>query len=149
MKNKKKKFRYVWINQTRLGREFNLSVVAIGKLLIKEGLKDGNTGFATDKAVKEGYATFTPLKDGTKFYMWNREKVTDLLKQEHKPATEIEKYYTDAMKMLKEIKKLNDEGQDKLAYMYMDVFWDGFPKHIKPQLVEMLKQSVFKEYFGG
>ena len=47
MKNKKKKFRYVWINQTRLGREFNLSVVTIGKLLIKEGLKDGNTGFAT------------------------------------------------------------------------------------------------------
>lgn len=146
-KNKKKRFKYVWVNQTNLGREFNMSSIAIGKYLIKEKLKESGTGFATDKAVNEGYATLTPLKDGTKFYMWNKERVSGLLKQEHQPATEVEKCYADVIKTLKEI-RLDDEGRDKEAYMYFDCFWDEIPKDIRPQLKEMLKNSEFKEMFN-
>ena len=37
---KKKKFNQIWSNQTNLGKKFRLSAIAIGKLLIDNGLKD-------------------------------------------------------------------------------------------------------------
>ena len=66
-KNKKKeKFSDIWVNQTTLGRTFNMSAVAIGKKLKELELRQAD-GKPTDKAISEGYCTFTPLKDGTPF----------------------------------------------------------------------------------
>ena len=44
MSKKQKKFRDIWVNQTTLGKAFNLSAVAIGKKLKEQQLReaDGN-----------------------------------------------------------------------------------------------------------
>jgi len=72
--SKEKKFNQIWSNQTNLGKKFGLSAIAVGKILVKEGLKDQKTKSATEKALNEGYAKSTPLKDGTPYFMWNIEK---------------------------------------------------------------------------
>ena len=67
--SKEKKFDQIWSNQTDLGKRFGLSAIAVGKLLVEEGLKDQKTKLATEKALNEGYAKSTPLKDGTPYFM--------------------------------------------------------------------------------
>ena len=67
--SKEKKFDQIWSNQTDLGKRFGLSAIAVGKLLVEEGLKDQKTKSATKKAQNEGYAKSTPLKDGTPYFM--------------------------------------------------------------------------------
>ena len=42
MSKKKPKFSDIWINQSNLGKQFNLSAVAIGKKLKKLGLREAN-----------------------------------------------------------------------------------------------------------
>src|SRR5215469_2861499 len=78
MSKKSKKFRDIWVNQSRLGEEFNMSAIAIGKKLKELGLRQAD-GTPTLKAQEGGYCTATPLKDGTLFFMWHREKVKALL----------------------------------------------------------------------
>jgi hypothetical protein len=77
-KQGRQKFTDVWANQTALGKQFGLSAVAMGKKLKELGLRteDGNP---TEQALTEGYCTSTPLKDGTPFFMWNRQKVEELM----------------------------------------------------------------------
>jgi hypothetical protein len=48
--SKEKKFNQIWSNQTNLGKRFGLSAIAVGKILVKEGLKDQKTKSATEKA---------------------------------------------------------------------------------------------------
>jgi hypothetical protein len=73
------KFADVWANQTTLGKQFGLSAIAMGKKLKELGLRaeDGNP---TGLALAESYCTSTPLKDGTPFFMWNRQKVEELMR---------------------------------------------------------------------
>jgi hypothetical protein len=67
-----RKFGDQWKNQTELGKRFGLSSIAVGKILSEHGLKEGKQ--ATKKAIDEKYAIFTPLQDGTPFYLWNVTK---------------------------------------------------------------------------
>ena len=53
--SKEKKFTQIWSNQTNLGKKFGLSAIAVGKLLVGEGLKDPKTKLATKKALEEGF----------------------------------------------------------------------------------------------
>jgi hypothetical protein len=76
------KFRKTWGTQTEIGRHFNLSAIAVGKLLTSSGLRNAETREPTEKALREGFATSTPLKNGTPFFMWNREKIGGLLRAE-------------------------------------------------------------------
>jgi len=50
----------------------------MGKKLKELGLRaeDGNP---TAQALAGGYCTSTPLKDGTPFFMWNRQQVEELM----------------------------------------------------------------------
>src|SRR6266699_839556 len=77
-KQGRQKFADVWVNQTTLGKQFGLSAIAMGKKLKELGLRsdDGNP---TTLALGNGYCTPTPLKDGTPFYMWNRQQVEELM----------------------------------------------------------------------
>lgn len=68
----------VYCNQTELGKIFGISAKEVGKLLTQLGLKEGTA--ASAKALQEGYAKSTPLKDGTPHYLWHRTKVKQLLK---------------------------------------------------------------------
>jgi hypothetical protein len=72
------KFADLWANQTSLGKQFGLSAIAMGKKLKELGLR-GENGNPTVPALIEGYCTSTPLKDGTPFFMWNRQKVEELM----------------------------------------------------------------------
>ncbi|MGK7874603.1 MAG: hypothetical protein AB4426_15245 [Xenococcaceae cyanobacterium] len=77
---KKKRFRDIWVNQTTLGRQFNMSAIAMGKKLKELGLREPD-GKPTQRAIDEEFCRSTPLKDGKSFYMWHKTKVTELLKQ--------------------------------------------------------------------
>lgn len=72
------KFTDVWVNQTTLGKQFGLSAIAMGKKLKELGLR-GDDGNPTTLALGNGYCTPTPLKDGTPFFMWNRQQVEELM----------------------------------------------------------------------
>jgi hypothetical protein len=84
MKKIKKKFRDRWCNQGDLGAKFGMTAIEVGRILIAHGLKDEKTKEATKEALSNGYARFTPLKDGTPFFMWDKEKVTRLLLKENR-----------------------------------------------------------------
>lgn len=77
-KKRRQKFTDVWVNQTTLGKQYGLSPVTIGKKLKELGLRDED-GIPTTLALGNGYCTPTPLKDGTPFYMWNRQQVEQLM----------------------------------------------------------------------
>ena len=72
------KFTDVWVNQTNLGKQFGLSAIAIGKKLKELGLR-AEDGKPTEQALADGYCKSTPLKDGTPFFMWNRQKVEEVM----------------------------------------------------------------------
>ena len=72
------KFADLWANQSSLGKQFGLSAIAMGKKLKELGLR-GENGNPTVQALSDGYCTSTPLKDGTPFFMWNRQKVEELM----------------------------------------------------------------------
>ena len=79
MKKKgRQKFTDIWANQTNLGKQFGLSPIAMGKKL-KELKLRGEDGNPTAQALCQGYCTPTPLKDGTPFFMWNRQQVEELM----------------------------------------------------------------------
>jgi hypothetical protein len=78
MGKNKPKFADVWVNQTTLGKQFGLSAVAIGKKLKELGLRSED-GKPTDRALSEEYCKSTPLKDGTPFFMWHKQKVAELM----------------------------------------------------------------------
>ena len=78
MGKKKPKFADVWVNQTTLGKQFGLSAVAIGKKLKELGLRSED-GKPTERALSEEYCKSTPLKDGTPFFMWHKQKVAELM----------------------------------------------------------------------
>jgi hypothetical protein len=73
-KQSHQKFADTWANQTNLGKLYGLSAVAMGKRLKELGLR-GEDGNPTERALSEGYCKSTPLRDGTPFFMWNRQRV--------------------------------------------------------------------------
>src|SRR6266849_2292656 len=75
-KKGRQKFTDVWANQTYLGKQFGLTAIAMGKELRLQD-EDGNP---TEQALSEGYCTSTPLKDGTPFFMWNGQKIEELMR---------------------------------------------------------------------
>jgi hypothetical protein len=75
-KQGRQKIADVWANQMTLGKQFGLSATAMGKKLKELGLR-GEDGNPTAQALCHGYCTQTPLKDGTPFYMWNRQQVEE------------------------------------------------------------------------
>jgi len=77
-KKHRQKFTDMWANQTTLGKQYGLSPVTMGKKLKELGLRDED-GNPTILALDNGYCTPTPLKDGTSFYMWNRQQVEELM----------------------------------------------------------------------
>lgn len=137
-KNWKKKFNQIWSNQTNLGKKFNISSIAVGKLLIEAGLKDPDTKLATKKALDEGFAKSTPLKDGTPYFMWNVDKVRPVISEKYKPLDAIDYWVNEVKRIYREAQKLSDEGEDKMGYMLADTAYDDVPQSIK----ELVRKKV-------
>jgi len=120
-KKRPPRFRDIWVNQTELGRHFGMSAVAIGKKLCEVGLRTEQKD-PTERAKTEGYCRFTPMKDGTPFYLWNKEKVATLLRQSGmSQLSEIEVDARDTAQMLIDLERQAEEtGIDKLLYFAVD-----------------------------
>jgi len=143
--SKGKKFNQIWSNQTNLGKKFGLSAIAIGKLLVEEGLKDQKTKLATKKALDEGYAKNTPLKDGTPYFMWNIKKVRPLIEKDHKPLSKVDYWVNEVLAIGKEANRLADEGQDKLGSIMIDCAFDDVPKNILEEVKEKVKEKELQK----
>lgn len=130
MSKKKKKFKDIWGNQGELGRRFGISAVAVGKILKAAGLKEGS--HTTERAIKEGYARPTPLKNGKPFYMWHLQKTTSLISQTHTPYTKLERCIAETKETVEYAHKLLDEGNDKIGYMILDDLYIDVPKALRP-----------------
>lgn len=139
--NERKKFTHLWSSQTNLGKKFGLSAIAIGQLLINDGLKDPKTKLATEKAISGGYAKSTPLKDGTPYFMWNIEKVRPLIEKNHQPLSNIECWVNEVRKTIREAEQLDREGKDKLAYMIYDSAYDNVPKNIRERVKSIVENA--------
>jgi hypothetical protein len=131
----------MWSNQTKLGKSFGLSAIAIGKLLVEEGLKDSKTKLATEKAISEGYAKSTPLKDGTPYFMWNIEKVRPLITKDHKPLSKVEYWVNDVRETVRESERLDREGH-KLAYIIYDSAYDDVPENIREEVRSIIEKEA-------
>lgn len=138
--SKRKKFNQIWSNQTNLGKRFGLSAIAVGKIFTETGLKDPKTKLATKKALDEGYAKDTPLKDGTPYFMWNIEKVRPLITKDHKPLNKVEYWVNEVLAIGKEANRLADKGQDKLGCIMIDCAFDNVPKNILEEVKEKVKE---------
>ena len=140
MSKKQKKFRDIWVNQTTLGKAFNLSAVAIGKKLKELQLREAD-GTPTAKALSEGYCTATPLKDGTPFFLWHQEKVKDLLQSGGLPSlSEQEMRCKELAESLIEAEHLFNQGQDKMAYLIQDEVYDQMQPGDIPVINRFLRQ---------
>ena len=137
----KRKFNQEWCNQTELGKKFGISAIEVGKLLAEYELRDLSTKSATEKAIKDEYAKFTPLKDGTPFYMWNIRKCKKLISQEHEELNKVDLYADEIRTMIKEAERLDSIGQDKMAYFIWDGLYDDVPKEFR----EAVKAKIENE----
>jgi hypothetical protein len=148
MSEKKEKFRDIWVNQSTLGQAFNLSAVAIGKKLKALELRQAD-GTPTEKALSEGYCTATPLKDGTPFFLWHKEKVKGLLQAGGlKSLSEQEMRCKELAESLIEAERLFDRGQDKVAYMIQDGVHDEMRPGDMPVINRFLQELGSKLQLG-
>ena len=135
-----RKFAKTWGNQTDIGRHFNMSAIALGKFLTAQGLRDPSTKLATDRAIAEGYAMATPLRDGTPFFMWNRSRIGDLLRKSGIEKADPTDYHTNCI--FAEMKQLltptDDDKMDRIVgSMWEDLFNEmltKLPKAIRPDV---------------
>jgi len=117
MSKKHPRFRDLWVNQTELGRHFGMSAVAIGKKLQEVRLRTEQKE-PSERAKNEGYCRFTPMKDGTPFYLWNKDKVAALLRESGmSQLSEREVEARNTATMLIDLDRQAEEtGMDKLLY---------------------------------
>ncbi len=132
----------MWSNQTELGKQFGISAIAVGKLLMEAGLKNSATKLASQKALDEEYAKSTPLKDGTPYFMWNIDKVRSLIAKDHQPLSKVDYWLKEVEEMLKQADKMCNEGNDKLGFMLADSVYEDVPKDIKQEVRTKVEQTV-------
>ena len=133
----KKKFKDIWARQSDFREDYGISAIAVGKLLIKAGLKDADTLQPTEKALEEGHATPTPLKDGTPFFMWRKTTVIAIIEEEYEPLDRKEKHVNSlfaAEKCAKKIEATTPYDGYKWAYIPVE---DDIPEKIREEVVRI------------
>lgn len=98
--------------------------------MIEYGLKDLASGQATLKAIQEGYAKSTPLKNGASFFMWHRKKTKNIISKKHKPLSTVDYWVNEVKDSLLEADKLMREDQNKLACLIADHMYEEVPKNL-------------------
>lgn len=138
-KNTRSPFAARWASQTQLGRPYGLSAIAVGKRLSDAGLRDPDTKRPTPKALDEGWAIATPLRDGREHYMWSREKAKALFDPRER-LSPAERHAEDIRAARRQAARLEAEGQFKLADLTIDHAWESVPAQVRP-VVEALLMS--------
>lgn len=132
----------MWSNQTELGKRFGISAIEVGKILIEHNLKDPKTKQATSKALSEGYANATPLKDGTHHYLWNIQKIQSILSEKYHRLSPVDYWVNEIKRIFQEADRLSEEGQDKLACLTYDLAYDEVPKDIRKEVQKKVEESL-------
>jgi hypothetical protein len=146
---KHRTFARTWASQTDLGKRFGMSAIAVGKVLIDNGLKDPATKRATDTALRDGWCVSTPLKTGEPHYMWHVEKVKQLLSKGHTPLSKAEQMANDLIATIKAAERDIEEGDDKLGYLALECAFDGVPKDLKEEVGRHLRRKGYGNYADG
>jgi hypothetical protein len=136
MSTKKRK----WVNQTNIGKQFGLSGIAVGKILIKNGLKDPETKLATQKAIDDGWAISTPMKDGTPYFLWSAQKLESIISVDHKALSKVDYWVNEVNKNFKEANKEYNNGDEKIGRLLADCAYDEVPKEILKEVKEKVEQ---------
>lgn len=126
----KSKFSKKWANLTKIGSLFGISSIALGKILVEEGLRDPINKFPTTNALSQGWCVSTPLKTGEVFYMWNIKLVSGLLSKKFPKLSEVDIEVNRLIKLHKKAKKEYETGDEKLGRLMYDSLFDETPKHI-------------------
>jgi hypothetical protein len=147
---KKKKFSQIWASQTNIGKQYGISGIAVGKILIEHGLRDPVTKIATEISLSEGWCTATPMKDGILHYMWNIEKVCAILvNKEVKKITMSEKIANEIVLTIKSANRSIDHGGDKFGFWALELAFDQVPKKMTSEVATELTKKGYKEYVDG
>jgi hypothetical protein len=127
-------FSATYKNQTNIGKQYGISAIKLGQILIENGLKDPITKQASKKALDEGFAVATPLKDGTLFYMWNVFKLQPLISVKYEKLPK-EQYHIEQVKsIIRQASDLYNEGQDKLADLLYDDRYAEVPTNLHDKI---------------
>ena len=147
-RGKRRKFSAIWATQTQLGNIFTLSAKEIGQKLNDLELRtysiDQHKYVPTQHAIDNGFCTSTPLKHGIPFYMWHREKVSQLLLEKFHlmPLSDSDIEYRETALYLIEAEKEADEGYDKMYYLFFDTISpEDLPAIIAWSLIEARKKA--------
>ena len=151
MGKKKNKFTQQWVNLTNLGKEFGLSSVAMGKKLKELNLRKEN-GEPTDMAVTNGFCHFTPLSNGTPFFMWNKQKIIDLMQKSgyirldrnEKKAQELADEWIKINKLYKDVTSSTEE---KLLFECgQQIIKEGHKAGLIPRINQILATRKLEKY---
>jgi hypothetical protein len=104
---------------TEIGQLFELSAVKVGARLKSIGVRKDD-GKPTEDALKSGLAVATPMKGGFDHYMWNKQLITEKLRQDglKQIAGSSDKAFLAvqaALKMIRQGEKLDAQGEDRMA----------------------------------
>lgn len=146
---KHRKFARTWASQTDLGKRFGMSAIAVGKVLIDNGLKDPATKRATETALRDGWCVSTPLKTGEPHYMWHIDKVKQLLSKDHTPLSKAEQMANDLVATIKSAEQDIDEGDDKIGYLALECAFDEVPRDLKEEVGRHLRRKGYGDYADG
>ena len=98
-----------------------MSAIAMGKKLIELGLRTPGKA-PTELAIDGDYCRLTPMKDGTPFYLWEKNKVGALLRSagvQQLSHAEVEARET-AQSLIQAHAQAEATGIDKLWYFAVD-----------------------------
>lgn len=147
------KFQETWATQSEIGKKFGISAVAVGKILLENGLRDSNSKLPTQKALSENWYVETPLKDGTPHYMWDIKKIEGLLISAGINPREKHEIFTCVLiKKIKASNRLLDRGDDRLGFNSLEEAFMKVPEDLKVKVIENLTAEgygCFVKYLMG
>jgi hypothetical protein len=142
------KFSKTWGNQTEIGRRFNLSAVALGKILTDAGLRDATTKEPTPAALSDGYALATPLKNGRPFFMWNRDKIFRLLSSRGIiKASHVEAETSRVFSEMRSYLSVNydDDKMERIVWQTLDIIFDETMDKVEKTVRQEVRIAVIQQ----
>lgn len=133
----------VWVTLTKLGGWFDMTAVAVGKVLVGRGLKD--KAGATPKALIGGYAKEARTRGDIDFFLWDAGKVAaiiDLTLGGDKPTPFLDRLVAQVGESIAEAQKHRGEGNDFLAELILDRANEGVPPGLVRVINERLGESA-------
>ena len=131
------------VTQSKLGEWFGLSPVAVGRVLIAEGLKD--RAGATEKALLGGFAKEARTKSGVTFFVWDAHKVSLILDEViggSWPTPFIDGLVAKVGEAVGEAEKHRADDNDFIADVILEHAFEGVPPGLSGLIRHRLAVAV-------